>query len=95
MQYLMLIYHPEASWDKLTEAELGSIYQEYAQNVQSLTKAGKYLGGNQLKPVGTATTVRVRDSTRMWRLQWPNRRAVRFPRWDECQLRWCARRNSA
>src|ERR1700693_1355162 len=64
MQYLMLIYHPETRWEKLTEAEHAGIYQEYTQQIQGLAKAGKYLGGNQLKHVGTATTVLVRDAKR-------------------------------
>jgi hypothetical protein len=31
MQYLMLIYHTEAEFEKRTEKDLGAIYQEYGQ----------------------------------------------------------------
>ena len=50
MQYLLLIYHSEAEWAKLTDADRGPIYQEYVQLVQQLSQGGKYLGGHQLKP---------------------------------------------
>jgi hypothetical protein len=65
MQYLLLIYHSEAEWAKLTSAEQGPIYQEYIQLVQQLSETGKYRGGNALKPTGLATTVRVRDAKRL------------------------------
>jgi hypothetical protein len=65
MQYLLLIYHSEAEWAKLTDGERGPIYQEYLQLVQQLSQGGKYLGGHQLKPTGLASTVRVRDSKRV------------------------------
>ncbi|HEY2012190.1 MAG TPA: YciI family protein [Bryobacteraceae bacterium] len=61
MQYLLSIYLEESGWSALTPAEKESIYQEYRDLVGSLVKSGNYLGGNELAPTSTATTVRVRN----------------------------------
>jgi hypothetical protein len=65
MQFLLLIYDQEADWAKLTPAQQGAMYQEYGQFTKEITEKGMYLGGNQLKPIATATTVRVRDGKRV------------------------------
>ncbi len=65
MQYLLLIYHNEADFLKRSTTEQEPIYQRYRQLVGQLTETGKYLGGHQLKPTGTATTVRVRNGKRV------------------------------
>jgi hypothetical protein len=65
MQYLLLIYHSEADWAKITDAEREPIYGEYRQLREQLSRTGQYLGGSQLKPTGMATTVRVRDGKRV------------------------------
>jgi hypothetical protein len=64
MQYLMLIYGEESNWGKMTEAEQAAMYQEYGQFMQEFSQAGKLIGGHQLKPIATATTVRVRNGKR-------------------------------
>ena len=61
MQYLLLIYHEEGPWEALSEAERQTIYAGYRALREDLQKAGKYIGGNQLQPISTATTVRVRN----------------------------------
>jgi len=65
MQYLLLIYHNEAEWAKMTQAQAEPIYAQYRALREDLQKKGKYLGGNQLKPTATATTVRVRSGKRL------------------------------
>lgn len=65
MEYLLLICQNEANRTKVTQAEETTLYQEYGQLIQELTAKGKFLGGNQLKPTTTATTVRVRDGKRV------------------------------
>jgi hypothetical protein len=65
MQYLLLIYDAEAAWAKLSPAEQGAVYQEYGQFTQEITQKGKFLGGHQLQPIASATTVRVRDGKRL------------------------------
>lgn len=62
MQYLLLIYETEREfYDALGETEKQEIYRQYRELIQELEKSGKYIGGHQLQPIGTATTVRVRD----------------------------------
>src|SRR5437660_6100137 len=64
MQYLLLIYGNEAHCDTLKEAERQSIYQEYMSFTADLKKTGHHIGGNELKPVETATTVRIHNGKR-------------------------------
>lgn len=64
MKYLLLIYGNEGHWGTLKEAEQMKIYQEYTAFTEDVKKSGQYLGGNELKPVETATTVRVRNGKR-------------------------------
>jgi hypothetical protein len=61
MQYLLLIYLPETQWETLGEAEKQKIYGQYRDLIGDLQSTGKYLGGNELQPTSTATTVRVRN----------------------------------
>jgi len=58
MQYLLMIYNSESGWDKLSEAEQQKMKNGFGQLRDDLTPAGKFVGGNQLQPVATATTVR-------------------------------------
>ncbi len=60
MQYLLLIYLEEAQWERLSEPERQKVYGEYRDLIGELGKAGKFLGGHELQPIATATTVRVR-----------------------------------
>ncbi len=60
MQYLLLIYQSDAEFGKLSDAEKGAIYQGYGEFTQSIVKSGHMRAGAGLKPVDTATTVRVR-----------------------------------
>jgi hypothetical protein len=65
MQYLMLIYTNESFWTKMTPAEQNAVSQEYGKFTQEIVASGNFVGGNQLKPVATATTVRVRNGKRV------------------------------
>jgi hypothetical protein len=65
MQYLLLIYHSEAGFEKTTEADRAPIYQEYGQLREELSGKGQYLGGNQLGATKTARSVRVREGKRV------------------------------
>jgi len=65
MQFLLLIFHPESEWMKLDAAEQSSIYAEYRQLMEDLSRNGKFLAGDQLKPAATAATVRVRNGKAM------------------------------
>src|SRR5260221_488181 len=65
MQYLLLIYHSEAGFEKTTEADRATIYQEYGQLREELSEKGQYVGGNQLGATKTARSVRVREGRRV------------------------------
>lgn len=65
MDYLLLIYDNEAEMAKRTEAERAAMYQEYGAFTQGIQQSQNYRAGQQLQPVGTATTVRKRDGKRL------------------------------
>ena len=60
MQYLLLIYLEESRWERLDDPEQQKIYQQYRDLIAELQQQGKFLGGHELQPTSTATTVRVR-----------------------------------
>ena len=59
MKYMLLIFpgEPDGSWDRLSEDEQNAIMGEYMQ----LAQEPGAVGGEQLQPHETATTVRVED----------------------------------
>lgn len=65
MKYILLIYHDEQAWSKLSESERGQMYGEYRQLREELTSKGHYLDGSQLHPTAAATSVRLRDGKQL------------------------------
>ena len=65
MQYLLLIYGNEHSFNALPDAEKGKIQRETGQFVQKLREGGILRGGNPLQQVSHATTVRFKDGKRL------------------------------
>jgi hypothetical protein len=61
MKYLLLIADDEKVWDRYTEAERQQVMSEYRQFSEQIRASGHYVGGSQLQPAATATSVRVRD----------------------------------
>jgi len=61
VKYALLIYSNEPEWDNLSDAEKASIYGEYA----AVSESAGIVGGQELQPAATATTVRVRDGQAM------------------------------
>ncbi len=61
MQYLLLVYGAQGDYTKLSAAEMGALQQEYGAFTKEIMDSGKYVGGNQLSPIETAKTVRVRN----------------------------------
>jgi hypothetical protein len=55
VKYALLIYTADSNWDGLSDSEKQAIYGEYA----AVNQAKGVVGGYQLQPVGSATTVRV------------------------------------
>lgn len=61
MQYLLLIYHKESEWESLTEDDRQKVYATFRGLREELIKKANWIGGNQLQPVSTASTVRLKD----------------------------------
>jgi hypothetical protein len=61
MKYLCLIYANESVWMNMSKAEADSMISEYMAFTESIKKSGHYVGGNRLQPIGSASTVRVRN----------------------------------
>jgi hypothetical protein len=65
MQFLLLIYGVEADWAKRRREETEAMSQEYGKFTQEIIQAGKFVGGAQLTPTTSASTVRVRNGKRV------------------------------
>ncbi|MBN8944442.1 MAG: YciI family protein [Rhizobiales bacterium] len=61
MQYLLLIYEDESARKGASQAALGEVIAAYGAYIEAMKTAGHYLGGNRLRPVATATSVRISD----------------------------------
>src|SRR2546422_2977991 len=61
VKYLCLIYDEEKKLGSMLKNESDAFMGEYFAFTDGIQKTGHYLGGNALKPVQTATTVRVRN----------------------------------
>jgi hypothetical protein len=65
MKYLLLIYADEQGFEATGQEEREAIYKEYDDFANDLASKGQMLGGDELAPTTSATTVRVRDGERM------------------------------
>lgn len=61
MRYLLVIYNNEAEYAARPQAEVAAAMAEYGTFTQGIIQNGNYKGGERLRPVSTATTVRVRN----------------------------------
>lgn len=57
MKYALLIYDKPGTYDKLPDDERDAVFGEYF----AISDEERVVGGAQLQPIETATTVRVRD----------------------------------
>jgi hypothetical protein len=57
MKYILLIYGDERVWASMSKEEMEKIYAEHRAYGEAMGKAGVILGGSELKPVATATSV--------------------------------------
>jgi hypothetical protein len=55
MKYALLIYTKPGAWEELSEAEQQASHAEY----MAITEEPEVVGGEQLHPVESATTIRV------------------------------------
>jgi hypothetical protein len=60
MQYMLLIYSDEGSRESASDDERQAMNREYGQLSGDLRAQGKLVAGDELQPVTTATTVKVR-----------------------------------
>ena len=61
MKYLCLIYDEESKMGAMAKSESDAFMGEYFGFTNSIKEAGKYVAGEALQPIHTATTVRVRN----------------------------------
>ena len=61
MQYMLLICNNESEWTSQSPEQLQAMHAAFGAYSQELVAAGAMRGGSQLAPVGSATTVRVRN----------------------------------
>lgn len=61
MQYLLLLHASEGGFSNMTPAQQQQGMAAYMAYTEALIKAGAYKGSNRLRPVASATTVRVVD----------------------------------
>ena len=61
MQYLLLIYASESRFSTMSPADLEALSKEYGVYTQTIVKSGHFKGGERLRPVAQAQTVRMKD----------------------------------
>ena len=61
MQYMLLIYGDDTEWSARTDDDVRALMQGYGRLSTDLRAAGKLIRGDELQPVSTATSVRVRN----------------------------------
>ncbi|OWK36004.1 YciI family protein [Fimbriiglobus ruber] len=60
MKYIILIYGGENAWHGMPEAQMQEEHAKWMMYTQDMVAAGVMVAGASLKPIATATTVRVR-----------------------------------
>jgi len=65
MKYLLLIYAAESGFMSMTPEQQAAGGEAYNRFTQEIKEGGKWIGSNRLKPVASATTVRVRAGKRV------------------------------
>jgi len=65
MKYLLLIYDDPKVWEGFPEAEVNKVMAEYRDFSTQIHDSGHMIGGSQLQPPSSATTVRIRDGKRL------------------------------
>ena len=61
MKYLCLIYDDEKKAVTMSKSDLDALMTDYYAFTEDIKKSGHYLAGEALKPVQTATSVRLRN----------------------------------
>jgi hypothetical protein len=61
MNYLLLVYANEAQTAAMDAAAITAMTAEYTEFTKGIIQAGHFKAGDRLKPVSTASTVRIRN----------------------------------
>ena len=61
MRYLCLIYDDQSAMATMSKADADALMGEYYAFTEAIKQSGHYVSGEALKPVHTATTVRIRN----------------------------------
>jgi hypothetical protein len=65
MKFMLLCYDDEAAWERAGAVALGEAMAEAVRLTHEMDARGEYVSAAPLKPVATATSVRVRGGKRM------------------------------
>lgn len=65
MEYLALIHADEAAWERFSDDEREAAYEQYAEFARAAEAAGVLVGGGELGPTSSATTVRIREGRQL------------------------------
>ena len=65
MKYLLLIYSDEQAWERTSPEGREQMYKQYGALADEMTEKGQLLGGDELAPTSSATTVRVAEGERL------------------------------
>ena len=65
MKYLLLIYADERAYEAMSEDERREMYAAYDELMKDVGAAGHMLGGEELAPTSSATSVQVRGGERL------------------------------
>jgi hypothetical protein len=64
MKYMMMIVGDEEAWDALSTEQEAAVHERIGAWWEEQARAGRIVGGHELQPSATATTVRVNGSGR-------------------------------
>jgi hypothetical protein len=59
MKYMLLLNTAESTYARMNEAQMRDLFAAYTSYTEALRNANVYVDSNRLRPVATATTVRV------------------------------------
>ena len=62
---MALIYSDESAWERFSDDERNAAYEEYTEFSRAAGNAGVLVGGEELGPTASATTVRIRDGKQL------------------------------
>jgi hypothetical protein len=65
MKYLLLIYADERAYEAMSEDERREMYAAYDELMKDVGAGGQMLGGEELAPTSSATSVQVRGGERL------------------------------